>query len=304
MDENGNVRKMSKKKKTFFCKLCHYYTSKKSHYNRHLATRSHLRRKNGGETSICGHNAPNGALCPKWGKKGQKEYKCPKCDKKYKHSQSLWKHKKTCGSKEVDLLKLENQRLKEENKILKERSAPSMINSNNTTNNNISINVFLNEHCKNAIPMLDFIRNLKFKLHDIDPDRPASSIESLSNLIVNEIQQLEDTKRPVHCSDAKRLKFYVKDASGWVKDDDNKKIDKAIGFANTRHQGAWHAHAQAEGLDKIEGKRDDYYLKMNVAMGEWSDDVIKAKHKVKKEMSEVTNLKEAKNTFQKNIKLI
>ena len=298
---------MSKKNKKFFCEVCYYSTSRRSNYYRHLTTRTHLRRANGEKTSIFEHNARFGAQLLDSSISSQKEYKCPKCDKKYKYASGLSRHKKeSCNKGNVQLLIEENKKLKEEVKKLKERplSAPSMINSNNTTNNNISINVFLNEHCKNAIPMLDFIRNLKFKLHDIDPDRPGSSIESLSNLIVNEIQQLEDTKRPVHCSDAKRLKFYVKDASGWVKDDDNKKIDKAIGFANTRHQGAWHAHAQAEGLDNIEVKSDDYYLKMNVAMGEWSDDVTKAKQKVKKEMSEVTNLKEAKNSFQKNITLI
>ena len=122
MDKKDNVQKMSKKKKEFFCKCCYYYTCKKSHYTRHLATRRHLRRRKAPERSICGQNAPFGEFPPDWGKKGQKTYKCPKCDKKYKHSQSLWKHKKTCGSKEVDLLKLEVQKLKGENKLLKEKA--------------------------------------------------------------------------------------------------------------------------------------------------------------------------------------
>ena len=299
-----DIYNMSKKKEKFTCDVCYYHTSRKSNYRRHLATRSHLRRSNLLVSSNFKNIAPKGANLLETSKTSKKEYKCPKCDKKYKHSQSLWKHKKACGLKEVDLLKLEVQKLKEENKqevqklkeenkFLKEKaeSAPSVINS--TTNNNISINVFLNEHCKNAIPMLDFVRNLKFKLRDIDPDRPASSIESLTNLIVNEIQQLEDTQRPVHCSDAKRLKFYVKDASGWVKDDDNIKIDKAIGFANLRHQGAWHAYAEENGFDKA--AKDDYYLKMNIAMGEFSENVKGYKQKMKKAIADATNIKLSKH---------
>jgi hypothetical protein len=284
---------ISKTNEGFFCEFCYYYTSRRANYARHCLTRTHMSRKNDNIFEQKGVFTQNEQICSKRVKTSKNRYKCPKCDKRYKYASGLSRHKKgSCNKGTVMLLIEENKKLKEEVQKLKEipPSAPSIINSNNTTNN-ISINVFLNEHCKNAIPMLDFVRNLKFKLHDIDPDRPASSIESLTNLIINQLQQLEDTKRPVHCSDAKRLKFYVKDASGWVKDDDNIKIDKAMGFANMRHQGAWHAYAEENGFDKA--VKDDYYLKMNIAMGEWSDNVKKAKKKVKKEMSEVTNLKKA-----------
>ena len=155
---------------------------------------------------------------------------------------------------------------------------------------------FLNNDCMNAIPLMEFIENLKFKITDINPNNPSSSIKSLSNVVVNSLNMLEDTERPIHCSDAKRLKFYVKDASdGWIEDKNNQKMDKAIGWANMRHQGAWHTYAKTEGLDKK--RRDTNYLKMNVAMAKFSDDKAKAKKKVKRAIALATPLKEAQNSL-------
>ena len=143
---------------------------------------------------------------------------------------------------------------------------------------------------------MEFIENLKFKITDINPNNPSSSIKSLSNVVVNSLNMLEDTERPIHCSDAKRLKFYVKDASdGWIEDKNNQKMDKAIGWANMRHQGAWHTYAKTEGLDKK--RRDTNYLKMNVAMAKFSDDKAKAKKKVKRAIALATPLKEAQNSL-------
>ena len=155
---------------------------------------------------------------------------------------------------------------------------------------------FLNNDCMNAIPLMEFIENLKFKITDINPNNPSSSIKSLSNVVVNSLNMLEDTERPIHCSDAKRLKFYVKVASdGWIEDKNNQKMDKAIGWANMRHQGAWHTYAKTEGLDKK--RRDTNYLKMNVAMAKFSDDKAKAKKKVKRAIALATPLKEAQNSL-------
>ena len=169
------------------------------------------------------------------------------------------------------------------------------INTQNNTkiNNNININLFLDKHCKNAMPIMDFIRNLQFTLAGINPDRPNSTIEAVSKQLIEGMKDLGETKRPIHCSDTKRQVFYVKDASGWEKDEDNKKIDKAIGWANMRHQAAWHTKAEKEGLAKT--NKDDYYLKMNVAMGTWSDDVKKSKKKVKRALASNTKIKEAMN---------
>ena len=213
-----DIYNMSKKKEKFTCDVCYYHTSRKSNYRRHLATRSHLRRSNLLVSSNFKNIAPKGANLLETSKTSKKEYKCPKCDKKYKHSQSLWKHKKACGLKEVDLLKLEVQKLKEENKqevqklkeenkFLKEKaeSAPSVINS--TTNNNISINVFLNEHCKNAMNLTDFVNQIRITLDDLMKTRQSGYVDGIANIFIRNLRDLSDVERPIHCSDKKRLKF-------------------------------------------------------------------------------------------------
>ena len=189
----------------------------------------------------------------------------------------------------IDTRELEH--LREKVAILEKHKIIQNIETQNNNIQNINIQLFLNENCANAIPIMDFIKNLKFKLTDIDPNRPNSTIESLTNIVVTELNQLDNTERPIHCSDAKRHHFYVKDASGWAKDIDNKKIDKAMGWANMRHQGAWHEYAKEKGLDSQ--KKDVNYHKMNVAMAAWSDDPAKAKKKDKRAIAGGTNLKNA-----------
>jgi hypothetical protein len=276
---------------SFVCWKCEYITKHKGDWKKHIVTKKHKK-------FIERCNREN------------LKYSCKFCKSKFfKTRGGCWKHQQKCllsnrlrtkKQKEIDRLKEEKLKWKEiaeetakQNESLMQTI--SKVNQTNigTQNNTINVNLFLNEYCKNAIPILDFIRGLQFTLNDINPDRPVSTIESLSVAIVKQLNELEDNKRPVHCSDAKRLKFYVKDASGWVKDDGNKKIDKAIGFANMRHQGAWHNYATEEGLDS--SFKDDYYLKMNVAMGEFSEDVEGYKKKVKKAIANVTNMKLSKH---------
>ena len=286
-----------KQNNEFVCFKCNYLTFHRGDWKKHIKTKKHLRGIL--ETGKMETNPQN------------YKFVCKFCkEKRFKSRSGCWKHEQKCDQYPKQLIKLKKenmkwkklalkeytakQKLDEENNSLKQKLLENQTGSTNigTQNNTINVNLFLNEHCKNAIPILDFVRELQFTIHDINPDRPISSVESLSNVIVKKLSQLEDTKRPVHCSDAKRMKFYVKDASGWVKDDDNKKIDKAIGFANSRHQGAWHFHAAEEGLDC--SVRDDYYLKMNVAMGEFSENVQHYKNKVKRAIAEATNIKIAK----------
>ena len=161
---------------------------------------------------------------------------------------------------------------------------------NNTQNNNyINIQLYLNEKCKNAMLLTDFVKELQFKLTDINPERPASTIESLSKCITDRLQNMEESERPVHCTDAKRLVFHVKDASGWSKDVNNKKIDNAIGWANVRQQGAWIRKAKAD--DWVNQKDDTSYLNMNIAMGKFSDNPKRAKGKIKRAIAKAVTLK-------------
>ena len=265
----------------YYCQLCDYSTSKTYNFNKHLTTSKHQK-----------NTRPPGRI------------KCPFCSKKFKSRQGRWKHEKKCllnpetlqqklaeANQKIKMLESKNVKNKVEyleEALENEKESHQKTRELKTSGgiqNNINMNFFLNEKCKNAVPIMDFIKNLQFTLTDINPQRPASTIESLSKVITDKLSDMDINERPVHCSDVKRLNFYVKDEDGWTKD--NEKIDTAIDWANMRHQGAWYKRVQEKGLDKTE--EDTNYHMMNVAMAKFSDDPSKAKRKIKKAIATVTS---------------
>ena len=95
-------------------------------------------------------------------------------------------------------------------------------------NNNVSINVFLNEHCKNAMNLTDFVDKIRITLDDLIKTRQFGYVNGISNIFIRNLRDLSDVERPIHCSDQKRLKFYIKDNNRWEKDG-AAKMKKAIG---------------------------------------------------------------------------
>ena len=98
----------------------------------------------------------------------------------------------------------------------------------NNNNNTISINFFLNEQCKNAMNLTDFINQLNVSLEDLQYSKNNGFIEGVTNIFTKQLKDLKPTERPIHCSDKKRLQFYVKDDDKWCKDSNNEKIDETI----------------------------------------------------------------------------
>ena len=112
-----------------------------------------------------------------------------------------------------------------------------MTNCNNTTNNKFNMNIYLNEKCKDAISLVDFIDNLKITDADFDTTRTEGIVSGLTDIFTNELRDLDVRKLPIHCSDIRRETFYIKEEDEWVKDDCKKSIlsraiDKAKGKAN------------------------------------------------------------------------
>ena len=97
-----------------------------------------------------------------------------------------------------------------------------------SNNNKISINVFLNTHCKNAINWSEFVKDIQVSLEDLTYTTKHGYVEGISNIFVKHLIELKPTERPLHCSDQKRLNFFVKDQDTWEKDKNNTKIDKSI----------------------------------------------------------------------------
>jgi hypothetical protein len=215
---------MPKEAKIYTCETCDFSCSKKSNYDKHLSTRKHKTLTN-----------PN--------KKDVKKYICV-CGKEYKHAPTLSHHKKTCkyinNSEEIGVT--ENDKLAERDKIIehllkdnkeiKDLMTKTIKTFNNqpppTTNivNNFNLNVYLNETCKDALNLTDFVDSIQLQLKNLEDMGKLGYVEGMSNLIITELNNLEKDKRPIHCSDAKRDILYIKDNDTWEKN--NSKVEKVV----------------------------------------------------------------------------
>jgi hypothetical protein len=234
----------------YFCKHCDYICSKKYNWIKHLKTSKHLKVTSGDN------------LVAKSGKKvANIIYCCEKCNKGYTSRNGLWKHNKNCNIEKnnITILETDNttqevQELKEFIKyLMKENSDFKNIimdtqnqmlkviengtnNTNTYCNNNINSNnksfnlqFFLNETCKNAMNITDFVNSLQLQLSDLEKVGELGYIEGISNIIIKNLNALDVTERPIHCTDKKRETMYIKDENKWEKEDDNNtKLHKMV----------------------------------------------------------------------------
>jgi hypothetical protein len=230
----------------FYCSFCDYKTSKKSSFDNHNKSNKH---------NMVTNDYKEGQKYAKIMPDGFNIFVCEFCDKQYQHRQGLWRHKKNCTSTskseekktntidkdDVILMVLkQNAELLE---IVKNGTHNNNNNNNNTTHTNshnkaFNLNFFLNETCKNAMNMTDFIESIKLQLSDLISVGELGYIEGISNIIVKNLNALDVTERPVHCTDKKRETFYIKDENKWEKDEDDKKkmrkVIKNIAYKNER----------------------------------------------------------------------
>ena len=221
---NGSnlVPKSSEK---FYCCLCDYLTCRNSQYDRHLSTDKHKKRENDSKMVVNDSE------------KSQKvaDYIC-ECGKIYKYDSGYYRHKKICQKKNIKndvitdkelMLMLINQ-----NKELLEIVKNGTHNNNVICNNNnktFNLQIFLNETCKDAMNISDFIESVKLQISDLENVGKVGYIEGISNIIIKNLKALDVEKRPVHCADQKREVMYVKDDNIWEKEDaSNKKLRKAV----------------------------------------------------------------------------
>ena len=220
----------------FFCEKCDYGSNKKFLYKQHCDTKKH---QNTG--------------CSKMLIQNMNFYNC-ECGRKYKHIQSYKRHKKKCSieiTKVTDDTDIEKEELRSmistlikqnhsmllENKDMREmvKDMIPKIGNNNTTINKFNLQVFLNEKCKDAINLTDFVATLQLELTDLDQTRQHGYVNGITNIFVRGLRELELHKRPIHCSDLKREVLYVKDNDTWAKDNDDKaKMKKAINAVSKR----------------------------------------------------------------------
>jgi uncharacterized protein YegL len=185
------------------------------------------------------------------------------CGNSYKHHSSLWKHRKTCNKKEVlaetpisdasnntlvpceFIMEMFKEMLKNQNEQMIELISKGIgNNSHNTTNNNshnttnknrFNINLFLNEQCKDAMNIMEFVNTMQLQLSDLERVGELGYVKGISNIVVNKLKDLDIHKRPIHCSDLKRETMYVKDENVWEKENEKKeKLSKMI--TNVAHK--------------------------------------------------------------------
>ena len=264
-----NSQKIAKK---FYCECCDYSCSNKFDFNKHLSTRKHKKLAISNTLVIKSDTESTKVADPEI-------FCCKNCEKVYKSRKGLWAHNKKCTTKPIEdeakkdnellnfLLK-ENQEFK---KIILEFASKSgqptsttTINGNNNCNNRFNINMFLNEKCKDAMNIMDFVDSLKLTLQDLEKTAEIGYVKGISNIIVNGLNQLDVYKRPIHCSDVKRETLYVKDNDAWEKEnEDKKKITRAIkhiSIRNAKQVGEW--TKENKGYDDSMNKKSDKYLKI------------------------------------------
>ena len=246
-----------KMRRNFICKQCDFICYKQSEYNRHILTRKH-------EILINPNNKTP---------KNAKSYMCS-CGKVYKHASSLCGHKKKCKYLEEEeeneeekkeaapdykeLLIEAMKQLQKKDELVSEAMAqmadqqkqitemlPLMGNNDNNTNNTnntFNLQFFLNETCKDALNINDFIDSLQLQLNDLDKMNELGYVNGLTRIFLNGLNQLDLTKRPLHCSDAKREILYVKENDEWEKEESKTKLNSAIsivGRKTLRHFPEW-----------------------------------------------------------------
>jgi len=234
-----DTSKSKKEQDKFICEKCHYKCSKKYNIDRHFLTDKHKRIHFGY------------ILDTKKEEKEQKEenynYICF-CGNKYKYSQGLSKHKIKCKQNPenpdkkdelINYLIKENQEFK--NLILeivkKDTTTNNNITNTNSHNKTFNLQFFLNETCKDAMNIMDFVDSIKIQLSDLEKVGKLGFVEGISNIIVKNLNSLDESKRPVHCTDSKREVMYVKDENKWEKENEtNVKLRKAI--KNVAHKNS------------------------------------------------------------------
>jgi hypothetical protein len=252
-DENDYV------KNGFYCHICDYKTSRKNNMDKHLVSKKHK-----DEIARMGNDEKE---------KGYEVFKC-KCGNRYTHVSSLSRHKRTCSvsvddeknkkmcdvvldvvQKQSELIGNLQHQVLELTKASITTAALSHSNNTNTNSNNkiknktmgntnnnhlnncgnFNINIFLNEQCKDAINLSDFVKSLEITFENLKIVNQTGMEESVSTLILKGLENMDVSKRPIHCTDQKRDVMYVKEEEKWEKDEGNDKLKSSIDDISRRH---------------------------------------------------------------------
>ena len=240
------TKKPQKNPKKYFCKNCVFYSNNKKDFNRHLQTKKHNANNANKKTPF---------LC--------------ECGKEYKQRSSLSRHKKLCSyiiecdygldseeetnnvivdkdSKTIEKMFLhvveKNQELQElmclqNDKIIEMANQPKTI-----VNNSFNLSNFLNIQCKDAMNLSEFLENIQITFDDLKYLSNHGFVESFKETFVKQLVNMEETLRPIHCTDQKRKSVIVKENDVWKKDNNYEVLHKAIDTVNKKQFQAFSKH--------------------------------------------------------------
>jgi hypothetical protein len=292
--ETNLGEKGEKREEKYCCKICHYNTSVKFSYDRHTLTSKHLKMVK---------NVKNETNETKKEKKEKKENMMCECGEVYYSRTTLWRHKKICSLIEnlvvqsdqtdkkdelIDYLMKENKEIKE--LILELAKKDSYNNCNNTVNSHnktFNLQFFLNETCKDAMNIMDFVDSIKLQLSDLEGVGELGYIEGISNIIVKNLKELDITQRPVHCTDKKRETMYIKDEDKWEKDEEKKKLHKVVRKVTCKNQNLIPKFKETHpDCNTYHSKFSDQYNKIIIeSMGGKGDNDYEKEEKIIKNIS-------------------
>jgi hypothetical protein len=300
--ETNLLPKISKK---FNCKLCNYFTSKLSEFNKHLATVKHKKRQN--ET-----------FETEMEQKISKNHQCI-CGVYFNSRTTLWRHKKKCNTNsDISDIAANVQSVLNDKEIImaliKDNSDfksmlmkvlengtnnnSNNINTNNSHNKTFNLQFFLNETCKNAMNIDEFVSSIKPTLEDLEHVGKVGYAEGISNIIIKRLNEVGVTERPIHCSDVKREVLYIKTDNVWNKETVEKPLlvnaIKRVAKDNMDNILVW--QKANPGCTDSDSKQNKKYLNMvyNSMSGLSSDETNKNMNKIISRLSnnvQLTNCK-------------
>lgn len=219
----------------FNCHACRFYTNNNYDYKRHVKTKKHEKSTKSAKITTCISENIESFTC--------------ECGKSYKDRTGLWRHKKKCEGGDLDINKEEEEEEVEEENLNEKEIVMKLIKQNgdlqkqiinlsketkqitNITNqtNHFNLNLFLNDQCKNALNLIDFVNGLQISLQDLEQTGKLGYVDGISRIFVNALKDLDITERPIHCTDIKRETVYVKDQDRWeIEDKDKSKLKNSL----------------------------------------------------------------------------
>ena len=262
----------------FYCNNCHYGTSKKSSYDEHILSAKHKRHTNGNEVAI---NLANKSA--NFDQNLLNGFTCENCDREFKTRSGLWKHEQKCnlisqnnqtfstsGGKDIimalikDHTELKNLIIKVIEKDSGGHNTNHSNNNNHSHNKTFNLSFYLNETCKDAINIGDFVKSIKVQLEDLENTGRVGYVDGVSDIILNNLNSIDTHKRPIHCTDEKREVLYIKNNGQWVKEEDSKPIltnaIKTIANENIKTITQW-KQTYPDCTDS-DSKKNNLYLKI------------------------------------------